>query len=86
MLLSTYFNESTDSSRPLEGTVDEKSQRAAFKFVDDSPNEVTFETGIFNLTKDETKLLVHFGADNTQTWTMIRIPPPEGEEGESTSG
>ena len=85
VIAGTYFNESTDSSRPLEGTIDEKTQRAAWKFVDDSPNQVTFETGIFNLTKDETKLLVHFGPDNTQTWTMVRIPPPEEEGGDSAS-
>ena len=60
----------------------QKSQRAAWRFSDEKNQEIVFETGIYNLTKDETKCLVHFGADNTQTWTMIRLPPPEEEANE----
>jgi len=67
---------------PVEGTVDQKSQRAAWRFSDEKDEEIVFETGIYNLTKDETKCLVHFGADNTHTWTMIRLPAPEEEANE----
>jgi len=80
LIAGTYYNESTGSSRPVEGTVDEKTQRAAWHFAGDSDSQVTFETGIYNLTKDETKCLVHFGSDKTQTWTMVRLPPPEEAE------
>ena len=38
------------------------------------------ETGIYNLTEDETTALVHFGKEQTQTWLMVRLPEPEGEE------
>jgi hypothetical protein len=30
------------------------------------------ETGIANLTKDETAVLVHFGTDKTQQWFLAR--------------
>ena len=80
IIAGTYFNEATGSSRPLQGTVDEKTQRAAWKFADETSPDTTFETGIFNLTKDETEMLVHFNAEKTQTWSMIRIPPPEDAE------
>ena len=82
IIAGTYVNDITKSSRPLEGTVDKKTQRAAWKFADEEEHQLVFETGIYNLTKDESKLLVHFGADRTQTWTMIRLPAPEEEEGE----
>lgn len=86
IIAGTYYNDTTGSGRPVEGSVDDKTQRAAWRFADDEGDSIVFETGIYNLTKEETKCLVHFGADRTQTWTMVRLPPPEeegagGEEG-----
>ncbi len=80
IIAGTYYNEISGKDVPVEGMVDQKTQRAAWRFVDDSDRQVTFETGIYNLTKDETKCLVHFGTDKTQTWTMIRVPPPADAE------
>jgi hypothetical protein len=57
--------------------VDKETQRAAWKFSDGKQQNVVFETGISNLTKDESKCLVHFGPDKTQTWTMLRLPAPQ---------
>jgi hypothetical protein len=79
IIAGTFYNDVTDSSRPLEGTVDQKTQRAAWKFADGKNTDVVMETGIYNLTKDEANALVHFDADQTQTWLMIRLPAPEGD-------
>ena len=40
-----------------------------------------FETGIYNLTRDQTPVLVHFPMGNTQQWLLVRIdkPKPQGE-------
>ncbi|MCA9269298.1 MAG: hypothetical protein KDA41_12540 [Planctomycetales bacterium] len=76
IIAGTYYNELSGSERPLEGTVDQKTQRAAWKFADGKNVGVVFETGIYNLTKDETTMLVHFSADKTQTWHMVRLPAP----------
>ena len=38
------------------------------------------ETGILNLTKDEATAALHFGAEKTQTWLMVRLPAPEEEK------
>ena len=35
-----------------------------------------FETGIYNLTKDETPVLVHFGKERTQQWLLVRMQKP----------
>ena len=34
---------------------------------------LVFETGVDNLTKDETAVLVHFGKDKTQQWMLVRV-------------
>ena len=80
----TYENATTDSAQSVEGMVDKSTQRAAWT-IGDNKNTV-LETGVYNLTKDETSVLVHFGAEKTQQWLMVRLEEPPAEEGESGDG
>jgi hypothetical protein len=77
VIAGTFYNDSTDAGRPIEGMVDRDTQRAAWKFADGKNNGIVMETGINNLTQDESKALVHFGKEQTQTWLMVRLPAPE---------
>lgn len=71
-----FYNALTDTTTPVFGSVDKKTQRAAW-IVDDR-KEPVYETGVGNLTEPETQMLVHFGKDRTQQWTLVRRdPPPE---------
>lgn len=80
IIAGTYFNETTQTSHPVEGSVDKKTQRAAWKISDGANPVLVMETGIYNLTQDEATLLVHFGGERTQQWLMVRLDEPEGEE------
>jgi hypothetical protein len=79
VISGTFYNEITDSVRPLLGSVDETSQRAAWRFADDEDSDIIMETGIYNLTQDESTALVHFGSGKVQTWLLVRLPQPEEE-------
>lgn len=57
----TYYNTQEETAKPIKGLVEKQSQRAVWTFADDSNNAVIMETGIYNLTQDETQVLVHFG-------------------------
>jgi len=81
VISGTYYNKSTDTARPIKGKVDKKSQRAAWTFADGKNTDIIMETGIFNLTQDQTEALVHFGKDKTQQWLMVRLNEPEDKEG-----
>ena len=70
-----YYDAVTDSTALVFGSVDPKTQRAAWT-VGDRKTPV-FEAGIANLTKDETTMLVHYGKDRSQQFTLIRIEDPE---------
>lgn len=74
IIAGTFYNDATDSGRPLEGQVDRETQRAAWKFSDGRNPDLIMETAIYNLTQDESTALVHFGDDQTQTWLMVRLP------------
>jgi hypothetical protein len=78
ILAGTFYNGTTGDGRPVEGTVDQQSQRAAWRLADGTNPDLVMETGIYNLTQDECSALVHFGPEKTQTWLMVRLPEPEG--------
>jgi hypothetical protein len=71
----TYQNTDTDSAENVEGMVEKASQRAVWTIGDNK--DTVFETGIYNLTEDETPVLVHFGPEQTQQWLLVRLEEPE---------
>jgi hypothetical protein len=78
VIAGTYYNVTTDSGRPVRGMVDKKTQRAAWTFSDGKNADIVMETGLFNLTQDQTEALVHFGKEKTQQWLMVRLDQPKG--------
>jgi hypothetical protein len=73
VIRGNYYNALSDTTLPVYGSVDRKTQRAAWKVGD--REEPVFEAGIANLTKSQTTMLVHHGKDRTQQWTLVRIEP-----------
>ena len=71
----TYQNTDTNSAKNVEGMVDKASQRAVWTIGDNK--DTVLETGIYNLTEDETSVLVHFGPEQTQQWLLVRLKEPE---------
>jgi uncharacterized protein (TIGR03000 family) len=67
--------------------VDQNTQRASW-VVGDQKTTV-YDTGIANLTKHESPLLIHFGSERTQQWLLVRINesdtrPPEAPLADAT--
>jgi hypothetical protein len=71
VIRGNYYNALSDTTLPVYGSVDKKTQRAAWTVGD--RKEPVFEAGIANLTRPETTMLVHFSKDRTQQWTLVRI-------------
>ncbi|MGB6063444.1 MAG: hypothetical protein WBG50_01460 [Desulfomonilaceae bacterium] len=80
VISGTYYNSDTDIARPVKGTVDKKTQRAAWTFADGKDANIVMETGINNLTQDQSELLVHFGKDIAQQWLMVRLQEPPAKK------
>lgn len=76
----TYYNTGAKTTRPVKGSVDKKTQRAAWSFADGKNTDMIMETGLYNLTLDQTEALVHFGQNKTQRWLMVRMEQPEQEK------
>ncbi len=71
-----------NTNQVIKGSVDKKTQKAAFT-VGDRTDEVV-ETGIYNLTKDEAPILIHFGEDRTEQWLLVRIKPDQNASATTT--
>jgi hypothetical protein len=76
VLAGTYYNESTGASRPLKGSVDQKSQRAVVGFADGKNADLALETGIYNLTQEEAPALMHHGTEESTPVLLVRLPEP----------
>ena len=75
IIAGTFQNTATDNSFEVEGTVDQKSQRAAWGPVGEK--WPIMETAIYNLTENEAGALLHFEDGETQQWTLQRLDEPE---------
>lgn len=69
----------TQEVKPINGSVDKKTQRACWT-VGKKKSETVMETGLYNLTKDQAPALIHFGADRTQQWMLVRIKQQKEQE------
>ena len=68
-----------NTNQVIQGSVDKQTQRVAFT-VGNHPDEVV-ETGIYNLTKDEAPILIHFGKDRTEQWLLVRLDNKDAPTG-----
>jgi hypothetical protein len=75
ILRGNYTDNVTNQTQAVHGSVDKQTQRVAFTVGDNTTNVV--ETGLYNLTKDEAPALIHFGADRTEQWLLVRLDPPD---------
>jgi hypothetical protein len=66
-----YFNTADNVQQPIEGSVDKNTQRISWVLED--RKKIIFDTGLYNLTKSESPVLVHMSKDDTQQWLFVRI-------------
>jgi hypothetical protein len=75
IIRGNYYDGLMDTTTPVYGSLDKKSQRAAWTIG--KKKDRVFEAGIENLTKGETPVLVHFGTDKTQQLLLVRVEQPK---------
>ncbi len=81
VLRGNYYNAKLNTSTPVFGSLDKKTQRVAW-YIQGKPENVC-ETGLYNLTLDETTMLVHLGKDRTEQYNLFRLPPNDQAAGTS---
>jgi len=75
VLRGNYYDALSETTLPVTGSVNKKTQRTAWIIGD--RQDTVYETGIANVTQPETQVLIHFGKDKTQQWTLVRLEKPK---------
>jgi hypothetical protein len=73
-----YYDAVADNTLPVYGSVDPKSQRVAWSIGD--KKDIVIETGLNNLTQEQTTALVHYGKERTQQMVLVRLEEPKDEK------
>ena len=82
-IAGTYHDSATGGTKSVHGLVVKETQRACWS-VEGKPDNVV-ETGIYNLTQDQTECLMHFGTDHTQTWLLVRMDENQDQSTEENN-
>jgi hypothetical protein len=77
LLSGTSFNKETGKTYTVQGRVDKDTQRVAFTIG--NVTDLVLETGLYNLTQEETPILAHLGPSQTTTYLLARLPEPPHE-------
>lgn len=87
VIAGMFQNTTTETSVPIEGTVDSETSRAVL-----TPADKFFpmiETGLYNLIQDQTQVLVHFEDGTVEERLLVRLDKPEatasGETAQTTA-
>ena len=76
LISGSFYNRETNQTFPIQGRVDPQTQRVAF-YVIGAENTV-FETGMYNLTQQQTPVMIHKnGGRTTQNALLVRLTPPQ---------
>lgn len=67
----TLYNTSTNLVYDIEGSLNQETQIVSFRVANDTAPVMS--TGLFNLTQDQTQILVQFVNGSEQTWTLTRL-------------
>jgi hypothetical protein len=79
-----YYNAVADQNSKVYGRVNRKTQRVAWSIG--KKKTIVYETGLNNLTKDQTTVLVHYGKDRTQQMILVRLEEPKKSQNDSPKG
>lgn len=84
LLRGSYYDAVADATQHVTGKVDKKTQRAAWTIGDRSTP--VYESGLVNLTKDQTAVLVHRDGGKVEQMLLVRVPAPDGAASQDGSG
>jgi hypothetical protein len=81
ILSGTLLDQQTGQARPLQGMVEQATQKAAWMFADSPTDGLVVETSLYNLTEPQCSALAHLDAVSTDVWQLVRLHQPQQPAG-----
>jgi hypothetical protein len=80
VLRGNQFDMATGVNEIVKGSVDKQTQKVAWTAGADT--SVVYETGLANLTQEQSTVLVHYGKDDAEVYSLLHInEPPDDSAG-----
>ena len=71
IIRGNYYDILDKNVQPIEGSIDKNIARSVWVVAD--KKDVIFDTSLYNLTRREAAILVHFGKDKNERWVLVRL-------------
>jgi hypothetical protein len=78
VIRGNYYDGLMDTTTEVYGSVDKKSQRAAWTIG--KKKDRVFEAGVYNLTQPQCPCLVHIGTQSTNQMMLVRVEQPKDQK------
>jgi len=75
----TAFDQKTGAAYAIQGTVDQKTQRAVWSYRNDRNQRIMMESSIYNLTQPEATGLVHYSPTDMRVVELVRLQQPDAD-------
>ena len=82
IIAGSFANTSNNENLKLQGGADRESSRIAFTIGD--VDDVVIETGLADITEDQTGALAHYQNNTRENWLLVKMPPAK-QSGQSSN-
>jgi hypothetical protein len=78
IVAGSFANTTSSEDLSVQGGADRESTRLAVTIGDQT--DVVIETGLYNVTEQESSALVHFQDGTRENWLLVKMPDPQGQQ------
>jgi hypothetical protein len=78
VIRGNQFDMATGENAIVKGSVDKKTQKVAWTAGQDT--SIVYETGLANLTEEQSTVLVHYGKDTSEVYNLVHINEPPADD------
>ena len=78
IVAGSFANTTNNENLSVQGGADRESTRLAVTIGDQ--DDVVVETGLYNVTEQQSSALVHYQDGTRENWLLVKMPDPQGKQ------
>jgi hypothetical protein len=78
IVAGSFANTTNNENLSVQGGADRESTRLAVTIGDQ--DDVVVETGLYNVTEQQSSALVHYQDGTRENWMLVKMPDPQGKQ------
>ena len=78
IVAGSFANTTNNENLSVQGGADRESARLAVTIGDQQ--DVVIETGLYNVTEQQSGAMVHYQDGTRENWLLVKMPDPQGKQ------